>query len=32
MDDNTEHKNAKGTKICVMKRRPMKIIKIACLM
>ena len=32
MDDNTEHKNAKGTKMCVMKRRLMKIIKIACLM
>ena len=33
MDDDTEHKKAKGTKKCVLKRDLcLKIIQIACLM
>ena len=33
MDNETEHKKAKGTKKCVIKRDLMvKVIKIACLM
>ena len=32
MDDDTEHKKAKGTKNCVIKTELLKIIQIACLM